>query len=42
VQYIIEAAELIKGDISFMYDPSCIIIRDLFIIHSNIHEPSPS
>ncbi len=42
VQYIIVAAELINGEISFMYELSWIIIRDLFNIPYKILEPSLS
>jgi hypothetical protein len=40
-QYIIVAAELMSGEISFMYDPSLMIIRDCTNMPSSIHDPSP-
>ncbi len=40
-QYIIVAAELMSGEISFMYDPSWMIIRDCANMPLSIHNPSP-
>ena len=42
VQYIIVAAEEMIGEISFIYDPSWMIINDCASIPPSIHEPSPS
>jgi len=42
VQYIIVAAEEMIGEISFIYDPSCMIISDPANIPASIHDPSPS
>ena len=41
VQCIIIAAEEMLGEISFMYDPSWMIIRDCASMPTSIQEPSP-
>ncbi len=42
VQYIIVAAEEMIGEISFMYDPSWMIINDCASMPLNIQESLPS
>ena len=41
VQYIIVAAEEMIGEISFIYDPSWMIIKNCASMPSSIQEPSP-